>query len=148
MIRTFTTADCKHLLSRNYIGQLAYIYLDKPFSIPITYYFTEGKVICYSGDGHKVKAMRLRSDVSLQVSEVEEINRWKSVIAHGKFRELIGSEAKAYLHAFSLGIKNVINIIELRDLDYISQFSARIAKNDTPIIFIIEINEYSGRMRS
>jgi len=148
MISSFSTTDCKHLLRRNYIGQLAYVYQNKPFSIPITYYFTEDKIICYSGDGHKISAMRLRKEVSLQVAEIDEINKWKSVIAHGTFRELQGSEAKAYLHEFSLGVKDVISVKELRDLDYISQFSARISKDDYPIVFIIEINEYSGRMRS
>ena len=95
MISRIQKSDCKLFLKRNYIGQLAYIYQDRPFSIPITYYFHDDRIICYSGSGHKINAMRSQPNVSLQVSEISEITKWKSVIAHGKFQEMEGSEAKA-----------------------------------------------------
>ena len=140
-------SDCELILSRNYIGHLAYIYQDRPFTVPITYYYNKEKIICYSGQGHKIKSMRLNGNVSLQVSEIDEITKWKSVMVHGKYKELEGSEAKSVLHDFSLGIKEIISVKELKDLDYISQFSARIVKDDYPIVFVVQVYEISGRMR-
>ena len=66
---------------------------------------------------------------------------------HGTFEELKGSNAKAYLHNFSLGVKNLILKKKQKELDFISQFSSKITKDDMPIVFIIKIEEVTGRMR-
>lgn len=36
---------------------------------------------------------------------------------------------------------------ELRDLDFISEFSAKIESDETPIVFVIEIEELTGKLR-
>ena len=147
MIKSLKEKECKRILSQNYIGHLGYIYQDKPFVIPITYFYKENQIICYSGEGHKIQALRKQSNVALEVSEIESSNHWQSAIVHGFYQELEGSNAKAQLHEFSLGVKDVIMRKELRDLDFISEFSARINTNDLPIVFVININEVTGKMR-
>jgi hypothetical protein len=86
--------------------------------------------------------------VSLSVSEVDSVNSWKSVLAQGVFVELTGSDAKAKLHEFSLGVKDLIIDKEHRKLDFISEFSSKIYKDDLPVVFIIKIDEITGRMRN
>jgi len=146
MQRDLEKDECKFILSRNYIGQLAYVYQNKPFTVPITYFFKDDKIICYSGYGHKVTAMRLNDNVSIQVTELDEVKKWKSAMAHGKYKELDGANAKAYLHDFSLGVKDIIKVREQKELDYINEFSAKVNEDEYPIIFTIEIYEYTGRM--
>ncbi|WP_458627902.1 pyridoxamine 5'-phosphate oxidase family protein [Winogradskyella sp. PC D3.3] len=147
MIKTLNKEECKLLLSRNYIGHLAYVYQGKPFVVPITYFYTDDRIICYSGEGHKLNALRQHKSVALEVSEVTSITNWKSVVAHGEFIELERSSAKAMLHEFSLGVKDVILRKELRNLDFISEFSAKIDSEETPIVFIITIEEFTGKLR-
>ena len=138
----------KIILENNYIGQLAYIHQNSPYIVPITYYFdSENKsIICYSGEGHKMKAMRKNNAVSLQVSEIDSASNWKSVLAHGTFKQLFGSGAKAYLHKFSLGIKDVLMEKQDHKVNFISEFSCKIYKEDTPSVFVINVNEITGNM--
>lgn len=149
MIRTLNQKENTKILASNYIGNLSYIYRDRPHVVPITYYFDkENNVILgYSAEGHKIKAMRKNNNVSLGVSEVESVNDWESVLAQGKFVELSGSEAKAKLHIFSLGVKDLIINKEQRKLDYISEFSSKIYTDDFPVVFQIKVEELTGRMR-
>ena len=149
MIRNLDNSECNHILSTNYIGYLSYIYRERPFIAPITYFFDRKNdyIIGYSGEGHKITALRKQPQVSLCITQIDSINNWKSVLAHGIFKELSGSEAKSYLHQFSLGVKDLIMIKEKRSLDFISQFSSKISKDDLPIVFLIAIEEISGKLR-
>ncbi|WP_246296657.1 pyridoxamine 5'-phosphate oxidase family protein [Winogradskyella vidalii] len=60
----------------NYIGNLSYIYRDRPFIAPITYFFDIEKkiIIGYSAEGHKINAMRRNSNVSLCVTDIDSVN--------------------------------------------------------------------------
>ncbi len=149
MIRVLDAQDCLQILSSNYIGNLSYIYRDRPFIAPITYYFDKenDSIIGYSAEGHKIRAMRKHPNVSLGVSEVDSVNSWRSVLAQGVFVEISGSEAKSKLHEFSLGVKDLIIKKEHRELDFISEFSSKIYKDDLPVIFIINLEEITGKMR-
>lgn len=147
MIKNLDKADCELLLKQNYIGHLGYIYLQRPYVIPITYYFDGERVICYSGEGHKIDAMRKHAPITLEVSDITTVNHWQSIAVHGTYEEFEGSAAKALLHEFSLGIKDIILKKEQRDLNFISEFSAKIAKNDLPVVFVINIEALTGKMR-
>ena len=149
MIKNLEHNEITFILENNYIGHLSYIFQNKPYVVPITYFYdkTNSAIICYSGEGHKITAMRKNSNVSLQVSEVSTVNNWKSILVHGKFEQHFGSNAKAYLHVFSLGVKDVIMEKEQTKLDFISEFSSKIYKGETPIVFLIKIEELTGKKR-
>lgn len=149
MIKTLNNKEQLLLLSTNYIGNLGYIHQNKPFIVPITYFYNEEKnnILGYSANGHKISALRKNNSVSLSVTDIDSVNDWKSVLVQGTFKEQLGSSAKSLLHQFSLGVKDLILRKELRDLDFISQFSSKIYKDDLPVIFSIEIDEITGRMR-
>lgn len=141
--------EIKFILENNYIAHLGYIYQNRPYVVPITYYFDKesNSVICYSGAGHKMNAMRKNTAVSLQVSEINTVTDWKSVMLHGTFEQHFGSDAKAYLHKFSLGVKDVILKQEHKKADFISEFSSKIHNEDTPSVFTISIEELTGKKR-
>lgn len=149
MIKTLNKKEKLLLLSSNYIGNLGFIYKDKPFVLPITYFFNEeqNNIICYSAEGHKTNALRKNNAASLSVLSINSVNDWKSVLVHGNYEEQTGSSAKALLHQFSLGIKDIILRNELKDLDFINQFSAKIYTEEIPVIFTISIDEISGKRR-
>lgn len=149
MIRTLNKKENNRILGTNYIGYLAYIDKNKPFVVPITYFFDNEKnvIIGYSAEGHKITAMRRNTNVSLSVTQIDSVNNWKSILVHGIYEELERTEATACLHDFSLGIKDLIITKEQRVLDFISQFSSKTYKNDLPIVFRINIEEITGKLR-
>jgi hypothetical protein len=149
MIRTLNKIERTKLLEDNYIGNLAYIYRDRPFIAPITYYYDKQSnvIIGYSAEGHKIRAMRKNVNVCLNVLEIDSVNSWISVLVQGIFTELLGSEAKAQLHKFSLGVKDLIIKKEHRELDFISEFSSKIYNDDLPVVFTIKIEEITGKIR-
>ena len=97
MIRNLDKDDCELILRQNYIGHLGYIYRERPYVIPITYFFKDNRVICYSGEGHKIVAMRKHTPISLEVSDITSVDEWKSIAVHGSYEEFEGSNAKALL---------------------------------------------------
>ena len=109
---------------------MAYIYNNRPYVVPITYYYDprENTIIGYSGNGHKTKALRNNAAVSLEVAEIESVSNWESVLAHGTYREFDGSAAKINLHKFSEGVKRIIEKREHKSLDHITEFSSKIFK--------------------
>lgn len=149
MFKNLEEKEIEYILENNYIGQLGYIFNNTPFVIPITYFLDKEKnaIICYSGDGHKMNAMRKNPTVSMLVSDVENVTNWKSVLVHGKFEQHFGSDAKAYLHKFSLGIKDIILEKEHSKANFISDFSSKIYKDDIPAVFLINIEAITGKKR-
>ena len=150
MITDLDQRECQFILENNYIGHLGYISENKPYVVPITYFFDkkENHIICYSAEGHKIQAMRKNKKVSLQVADVHSINQWKSVLIHGNFELYFGNEARAYLHVFSLGVKNVITDTEYQKVNFISEFSSKIDTNETAFIFLIKIESLVSKKRS
>lgn len=139
----------KFILENNYVGHLAYIHQNRPYVVPITYYFDKenNTIICYSGEGHKMSSMRKNPIVSLQVEEIHSVTDWKSVLVHGNFEQHFGSDAKAYLHKFSLGVKEIVIEKEHKKVDFISEFSSKIYNDNIPSVFVITIDEMTGKMR-
>lgn len=149
MIKNLERDEMTYVLQNNYIGFIGYISQNRPYVVPITYYYDEEKqiIICYSGEGHKITSMRKNSDVSLQVCDIDSANNWKSVLIHGTFELHYGSDAKAYLHQFSIGVKDIITKKEHKRPDFISDFSSKIYKDDIPIVFLIRVEEVTGKKR-
>ncbi|WP_179344399.1 pyridoxamine 5'-phosphate oxidase family protein [Winogradskyella ursingii] len=149
MTRTLDKTENLLLLSNNFIGSLGYIHQNTPIVVPITYFYNaeQKKIICYSAIGHKINAMRKNHSVSLSVTDIESVNEWKSVLIKGTYEESSGSTAKALLHQFSLGVKELIIRKELRDLNFLSEFSSKIENDEIPIVFTITMDEITGRIR-
>ncbi|QNJ99066.1 pyridoxamine 5'-phosphate oxidase family protein [Constantimarinum furrinae] len=149
MIKTLGNKENLVLLSSNYIGHLGYVFQNRAFVVPITYFYNDEQknIICYSAKGHKINALRKNKSASLSVTDISSVNDWRSVLVQGTYIEEESSSAKALLHTFSLGVKDLILRKEMRDLDFISQFSSKIYIDDEPIVFTIRIDEITGRMR-
>ncbi|WP_417871706.1 pyridoxamine 5'-phosphate oxidase family protein [Winogradskyella sp.] len=150
MIKNLEHKRSSEILKNNYIGYLSYISGNRPYTIPITYYYNdeENYIICYSGNGHKIRSMRRHTSISMTVTDIYSNNKWQSVMVHGQYKETEGSTSKLYLHEFSLGIKNLVLKKEHKDLDYISQFSSKTFNMETPIVFLLNIDDITGKVKS
>ncbi len=148
-MKVLTPQESLQLLADNYIGRIGYISKGRPEIIPITYYYDSGQnsIVSYSGQGNKIDAMRKSEGISFQVDEIINLRNWKSVLLYGKYEELSGIDAKRMLHVFSEGVKNLILKKEQSSPDAISEFSSKIESSDIPIVYRINIDEYTGRQR-
>ena len=148
-MKNLTKHISKHILETNYIGHLGFISEDKPYVVPITYFYDsdENCILSYSAEGHKINAMRKNNAVSLEVSEIKSVNSWQSILVHGKFEELGGTHAKQQLHKFALGIKKILLIKENKHHQLISDFSSKITSNGVPIMYRIKLLDITGKCR-
>lgn len=144
-----TNSESIRLLKGNYTGHLGYIYQDKPYVLPITYYYDKDdhSLISYSADGHKIDAMRQNTAVTLLVEEVKSSNNWQSVMAHGTYEELQGTDAKFKLHQFTEGVKGLILAKEHRETEFISEFSSKLYSRGIPTVYRIKILEITGKRK-
>lgn len=148
MMTTLKDSESKELLSRNYLGTISYISGGSPFMVPMTYYFDGmDTIIGYSSEGHKTSSMRKNNQVSLHVLEMRDVNNWTSVLAHGTYEELDAGDAKGYLRKFAGGIKDLILRKEEKNLQFISDFSSKTYRGEIPIVFKINVDNYSGKLR-
>lgn len=138
-----------NLLNENYIGHLAFIAEGTPYTIPITYYYDQkDSILAYSGEGHKIDAMRKNPNVSLQVESIVGVQNWRSVLVHGVFEEMEGSDAKHLLRAFSDGVKSVINKIEHKNPQFISEFTNDVYATGITVVYRIKISRITGKKMS
>ncbi|RRQ50891.1 flavin mononucleotide-binding protein [Maribacter algicola] len=149
MRRNLEPAENLQILSSNYMGNLAYISGTSPFIVPMTYYYDREShtITSYSSEGHKIAAMRKNNAVAFIVNQIETVADWQTVQVLGTFEELKGIDAKHMLHEFSEGIKNILSRTKGMDSEYISEFSAKIESDCSPIVFRININEITGKKR-
>ncbi len=144
------TNQCIAILKNNYLGRLGYIAKNSPYIVPITYFYyddSNNSIICYSGEGHKIEAMRKNHSVSLQVDEIDSVNKWRSVLVHGVFEELKGIDARHLLHEFAEGVKSIISKNEPTMPHAIGDFSSKIHQEKIPIVYHIKILEITGKIR-
>ena len=145
-----TIQECQQIIGNNYIGYLGYLSLLIPSVVPITYYFNfkNNSLISYAIEGHKMSAMRKNKVVSIQISEITSVNQWKSVLVHGIYEELDGVTAKAQLHLFTEGVKELVNREEKMDVHFIGDFSRKIHGEGHPIVYRIKIIDVTGKERN
>lgn len=149
MRRNLEHTENLQILTSNYIGNLAYISGASPYIVPMTYYYDREShtITSYSSEGHKIAAMRKNNAVAFIVNQIETVADWQTVQVLGTFEELKGIDAKHMLHEFSEGIKDILSRTERTDAKYISDFSAKIESEDSPLVFRINISEITGKKR-
>lgn len=142
--------DCLAVLGNNHIARIGYIFGQSPFIIPITYYHDreEKCIISYSGEGHKIEAMRRYDIIALQVDEIESVQQWKSVLVQGRFEEMEGSDAKYYLHRFANGVNEVLSKKNKKVPKFIQDFSSKIDARGMPVVYRMVISEITGKYRN
>lgn len=137
------------ILRNNYIGRLAFISEGKPFTVPITYFFdpSDNSILSYSGQGHKIDAMRKNHSVSLQVDAIVSVHNWESALVHGTFEELKSSDAKQKLQEFAKGVKRILLSKERKEVEFINEFSSKQYSGENSIVYRIKILEITGKRK-
>ena len=97
-MKTLSEDEGRALLNTRGIGRLGCIDNGEPYVVPINYVFDEGSVYSHSLPGRKIAALRAHQRACLQVDEIENDFKWRSVIAFGNFEEIrVPSERRSIL---------------------------------------------------
>lgn len=86
--RSLERREIDDILARNHVARLAYL-LDGRVDIePIHYVFAEGTLYGRTAPGTKLSALGRDYWVAVEVDEVEDMFRWRSVVVHGGFHRI------------------------------------------------------------
>jgi len=94
MLGTLTNDQIAHVLQTEMIGRIGCYDGKEVYVVPVTYVYHNGYVYAHSKEGRKVQIMRKNPNVCFQVDAMDNMANWRSVIAWGKFEELIGEKAQ------------------------------------------------------
>ncbi len=87
-MRALLEEEARALLSARRMGRLGCVDNGEPYVVPINYLFEDGWIYSHSLPGRKIDAMRAHPCACLQVDEIENDFKWRSVIAYGNFEEI------------------------------------------------------------
>jgi hypothetical protein len=127
-------ADSRAILREGSLGRLGCIADGAPYVVPVNYLFDGQDVYLHSLPGKKVNALRANPRVCLQVDEIKDEYRWRSVIAYGIYEEI--SDEK---------MREEILIKLFNRLPNMTPVESRLAKGlKETIVFRIKVEEITG----
>jgi uncharacterized protein len=89
LIRELTTPECQDVLKRASIARLACARDNQPYVVPVHVYFDEDYLYSFAMLGQKIAWMRENPRVCVEVDEIVDRTQWASVIAFGRYEELL-----------------------------------------------------------
>lgn len=99
MTRMLSEAEARNLIVSGKVGRLGCVDNGEPYVVPVNYVFEDGSIYSHSLPGRKIDAMRAHPRACLQVDEIENDCKWRSVIAYGNFEEIrVPSDRRSVLN--------------------------------------------------
>jgi nitroimidazol reductase NimA-like FMN-containing flavoprotein (pyridoxamine 5'-phosphate oxidase superfamily) len=94
MISRLSEVECHKVIQAGRIARLGCIVDREPYVVPINYNFEDDCVYSHSLSGLKIKALRENPRACVQVDQIESDLCWRSVLAYGRFEEIIKPNAR------------------------------------------------------
>jgi nitroimidazol reductase NimA-like FMN-containing flavoprotein (pyridoxamine 5'-phosphate oxidase superfamily) len=95
--------ECRDVLVRATIGRLGCSLDNQPYVVPVYLACEPGHVYVFSTIGKKIEWMRANPKVCVQIDEIMSPSQWVSVLANGRYQELLGAQYEAeHAHAREL----------------------------------------------
>lgn len=146
MLGSLTSDQCRHLLTINHVGRIAFSQRSKPTIIPITYVFDGKSIYCRSYEGTKIRVMRKNPSVCFQMDFISSLTNWYSVLAWGVYEEMGTPSELRYvdkLFAERLSVFTLGETVNLgREFDNRPQI---VEKRLKPVTWRIKVDEFNGR---
>lgn len=99
MYSKLSDSQTRDLLARGRIARLGCIVDGGPYITPINYFMEGEAVYSHSLPGLKIDALRDNPTACVQVDEIESDVKWRSVIAFGRYEEIINhNERRAIIN--------------------------------------------------
>jgi uncharacterized protein len=91
MITMLNDQDARNLLQKARVARLGCIVNGEPYIVPINYNLEGDCLYSHSLPGLKIAGLRENPRACVQVDEIESDLHWRSVLAFGKFEEIVKS---------------------------------------------------------
>lgn len=139
-------SQIRQVLHLQLYGRLACILEGRIYMVPISYAFDDKYIYAHSREGQKIQALRKNPHVCFQVDIIDDLSNWRSVIAWGKYHEILTS--KEQMHAVKLlddrfGPIHVSESISRASDEIHPPMS--VEKKKKAVYFKISIDEATGR---
>ena len=87
-IDEMSSKEIQELLQKVGHGHLGCLHQGKPYVMPMHYYLKDSDIYIFTTQGMKSHDMDANPDVCLQVEDVRESERWRSVVVTGQAKRL------------------------------------------------------------
>ena len=94
MLRELNDTQIESLLKGQLIGRIGCHSADLIYIVPVNYVYDDENIYCHSANGMKIEMMRKTPEVCFEVDDIKDMTNWQSVIAWGKFEEIIDMAEK------------------------------------------------------
>ncbi len=143
---TLNTQQIENLLQSQSICRLACTNGKEPYVVPISYYYDGKHLYFQSLPGKKIEWMRKHNRVAIEISIIQGLHRYQSVLIEGEFEELDGLEKdearkKMFDEIYSLMSRSRIHPFGHEVLDDEDVAVAEVK----PFMFRVKILNKSGR---
>jgi nitroimidazol reductase NimA-like FMN-containing flavoprotein (pyridoxamine 5'-phosphate oxidase superfamily) len=95
MFGTLTREEIEDFLKKQFIGRIGCQIKNKIYVVPISYAYDGDCVYCHTQEGMKTKMMRENPKVCFEVDALETTATWKSIIAWGRYVEVVDKDERA-----------------------------------------------------
>jgi nitroimidazol reductase NimA-like FMN-containing flavoprotein (pyridoxamine 5'-phosphate oxidase superfamily) len=141
LLEQMTENQCHAAFERASFGRLGISDDDQPYVVPVYFAYEAGYVYILSTQGQKIESMRRNPKVCLEFDDIAGETEWISVIALGRYQELIEPQ-------FSAERARARTLLERRPSWWQPAFAERELKAGRelidPIFFRIHIDSISG----
>ncbi|TYB79491.1 pyridoxamine 5'-phosphate oxidase family protein [Bizionia myxarmorum] len=94
MLGDLNSRQIEHVLSSLIVGRIGCHADGRTYIVPVTYAYDGTYIYGHTKEGLKIDMMRKNPMVCFEVDDMENMSNWRSVIAWGKFEELITTEQR------------------------------------------------------
>ena len=135
-MRTLFEEEARELLGAARIGRLGCVDNGEPYVVPINYVFEDGVIYSHSLPGRKIDALRAHRRACLQVDEIIDDFKWRSVLAYGDFDEIrVPTDRRSVLNKL---------LARFPRLTPVESVMARDASAPDSIVFRIRVDRITG----
>lgn len=136
MISRLSEEESYTLLRSKRLARLGCIAGTEPYVVPINYVFEDRSVLSHTLPGRKLTAMREHPRICVQVDDIEDLCTWKSVIAYGRYEEIVEPAERARALNCLLSLFPNLTPVESR--------IAEDAGSPPPVVFRIRLDIITG----
>lgn len=86
--------EIEKLLTKEVVGRIGCTDGQMVYVVPISYAYDGEYIYCHTHEGLKVDIMRQSPVVCFEVDHLQNMANWQSVVAHGRFEELLDKELR------------------------------------------------------
>jgi uncharacterized protein len=149
MLGHLTDEQIIRVLKENALGRIGCSDGGTTYVVPINYYYDGKAIIMHSHMGKKIEMMRQNPHVCFEVDELQSFTNWKSVIAWGRYEEVVNEEEqRGIIDAF---VNSLLRIKPSETALLPELYDVRLHPRSEPaktIVYKIVIERMTGRYES